>query len=394
MTLKQFYNCRILRNHEIIDDHLWVRGGKIIDPEGVFFDEKVPADIRIDCHGLIIAPGFIDLQINGGYGVDFSYDIDNIENAVGIVAKKLIENGVTSFCPTVVTSPIPVYHSILPKIKRTAGGLHGATVLGVHVEGPFINLEKKGAHPPHCIREFSKGFQHVELAYGSLDNIRIVTLAPELINSAEIITELVKRNIIVSLGHSTANLIEGEEGCNHGATMITHLFNAMLGFHHRDPGLIGLLTSEKIAQPIYYGLISDGIHTHPSAVRMAYKANPDGVVLVTDAISALGLADGRYHLGQLDIEVKDNKAKIAGTDTLCGSADNLNRCVQKFQKFTKCSKVFALEAASYHPAKVLGIEKTKGTLDFGADADFIMLNDDLHVQSTWIAGEKVYPNFG
>lgn len=370
-----------------------MRDGKIVDPEKIFFEEKSTPDVRIDCDGLIIAPGFIDIQINGGYGVDFSHDIEKIEDAISLVASKIIENGVTSFCPTIVTSPVPVYRSILPKIKRTPGGSHGASVLGIHVEGPFISPEKKGAHPPHCIREYSKGFDCVELAYGTLENISIVTLAPELLNSDEIIKQLVDMNIVVSLGHSMADLNKGEEACRNGATLITHLFNAMLGFHHRDPGLVGLLTSEKIPKPIYYGIISDGIHTHPAAVRVAYKSHPDGTVLVTDAIAALGLADGQYHLGQLDVEVKGETAIISGTDILCGSTSNLNQCVQKFQKFTKCSKAFALEAASLHPAKVLGIEKQKGTLNFGADADFIFINDDLLVQSTWIAGEKVYPRF-
>ncbi|XP_045478885.1 N-acetylglucosamine-6-phosphate deacetylase [Harmonia axyridis] len=393
MTLKNFFNCRILRNHEIIDEQLWVRNGKIIDPEKIFFDEKSTPDVKIDCGGLIIAPGFIDIQINGGYGVDFSHDTENIQEAVALVAGRIIENGVTSFCPTIVTSPVPVYRSILPKIQRTAGGSHGASILGIHVEGPFISPEKKGAHPPHCIREYSKGFDTVELAYGSFENISIVTLAPELLNSEEIIRKLVERHIIVSLGHSVADLNQGEEACRNGATLITHLFNAMLGFHHRDPGLVGLLTSEKIPKPIFYGLISDGIHTHPAAVRVAYKSHPDGVVLVTDAIAALGLADGQYHLGQLDVEVRGERAMLLGTDVLCGSTSNLNQCVQKFHKFTKCSKAFALEAASLHPAKALGIENHKGTLNYGADADFIFLNDDLHVQSTWIAGEKVFPSF-
>ncbi|KAK9885743.1 hypothetical protein WA026_012509 [Henosepilachna vigintioctopunctata] len=275
MTLKQFYNCRILRNHELVDDHLWVRNGRIVDPEKIFFDEKILPDVKIDCNGLIVAPGFIDLQINGGYGVDFSHDIDNIEDAVSLVARKIIHNGVTSFCPTIVTSPFYVYRTILPKIQKRPGSADGAAILGVHVEGPFINPQKKGAHPEDCIREIYRGFSSVENAYGTLENIKIVTLAPELNRSGEVISELVKRHIVVSLGHSIANLKQAEEGCRNGATLITHLFNAMPGFHHRDPGLIGLLASEKIPKPIYYGIISDGIHTHPAAVRMAYKAHPD-----------------------------------------------------------------------------------------------------------------------
>lgn len=393
MSLTQFYNCRILRNHKIIDDYLWVRDGKIVDPEKIFFDEKITPDKKIDCEGLIIAPGFIDLQINGGYGVDFSYDTGSIEKSIDLVANNILQNGVTAFCPTIVTSPISVYHDITSKVKRKHGGIHGATVLGLHVEGPFINVQKKGAHPAHHIRDLLQAYQSVELTYGNLDNISIITLAPELTNSDDVIKKIVENDIVVSLGHSIADLVQGENAVKNGATFITHLFNAMLPFHHRDPGLVGLLTSEKIERPIYYGIIADGVHTHPAALRIAYRTHPQGLVLVTDAIAALGLSDGNYRLGQLQVEVKNQTAMIADTDILCGSMCNLNICVQKLLKYTNCTKEYALEAASLHPAMVLGIEKIKGTLNYGADADFIMITDDLSVQSTWIAGQCVYNSF-
>ncbi|KAF5304532.1 hypothetical protein FQA39_LY09583 [Lamprigera yunnana] len=404
----KFKNCRILRNHQIIDEHLWVRNGKIVNPEKVFFDEKIKADVVIDCKGAIIAPGFIDIQINGGFGIDFSNIVDNIEDRVDYVSKRLLQYGVTSFCPTIVTSPVAVYYNVLSKInKREGSGVHGATILGIHVEGPFINVEKKGAHPPEYIKNFDMGIKDVMETYGTLKNVSIITLAPELKNSSEIIKELVNLNISVSVGHSMGNLKDGERAITNGANLITHLFNAMLPFHHRDPGLVGLLTSHNIPEDkrVYFGIISDGIHTHPSALRIAYKTHPKGIksylvllslkinpglILITDGISAMGLEEGKHNIGQLSIEIKNKMAMIVNTNTLCGSIATMDQCVKLFQEATGCSKEYALEAASLHPAEALGIQAKKGSLNFGSDADFIFLDDDLKVLCTWIAGECVY----
>ncbi|XP_067881961.1 N-acetylglucosamine-6-phosphate deacetylase [Heterodontus francisci] len=277
--ITQFQNCHILKDHKLQREDLWIREGKILNPEKLFFDEKGYADIQVDCKGSIIAPGFIDTQINGGYGSDFSLATDELKCGVSMVARKLLSTGVTSFCPTLVTSPVSIYHQNIPQIEVQAGGPQGAGILGLHLEGPFISKDKKGAHPEEYLRSFEKrGFQDLLDTYGSLDNIRIVTLAPELDRSEEVIRELVSRGICVSLGHSVANLSQAEAAVQHGATFITHLFNAMLPFHHRDPGIVGLLTSNQIpaGQSVFYGMIADGIHTNPAALRIAYRAHPKG----------------------------------------------------------------------------------------------------------------------
>lgn len=391
-VLKQFCNCKILRDSRIQTEDLWVRDGKIVNPEKIFYDEKIKPDIRIDCGGALISPGYIDVQINGGFGIDFSCNLDNVEEGIAKVAKGLLEHGVTSFCPTLVTSPTEVYHKILPRIKKQNGSSHGAGVLGVHIEGPFISPDKKGAHPEHCIRKFDQGFKSVIDMYGELGNVCMFTLAPEIPNAISVIEELFSRNIKVSLGHSIANLSEGEKAVKHGASFITHLFNAMLPFHHRDPGLVGLLTSDQIppGRIIHFGIIADGIHTHPAALRIAHRTHPEGLVLVTDAISALGLEEGIHQLGQLKIEIRKGCAYIAETNTLCGSIAELSECVRYFKEATGCTVVEALEAATLHPARTLGIDSYKGVLNFGADGDFILLDEKLELLSTWISGECVY----
>ncbi|XP_063474435.1 N-acetylglucosamine-6-phosphate deacetylase isoform X1 [Symphalangus syndactylus] len=392
----QFTNCRILRGGKLLREDLWVRGGRILDPEKLFFEERRVSDERQDCGGRILAPGFIDVQINGGFGVDFSQATEDVGSGVALVARRILSHGVTSFCPTLVTSPPEVYHKVVPQIPVKSGGPHGAGVLGLHLEGPFISREKRGAHPEAHLRSFeANAFQDLLATYGPLDNVRIVTLAPELGRSHEVIRELTARGICVSLGpagHSVADLRAAEDAVWSGATFITHLFNAMLPFHHRDPGIVGLLTSDRLpaGRCIFYGMIADGTHTNPAALRIAHRAHPQGLVLVTDAIPALGLGNGRHTLGQQEVEVDGLTAYVAGTKTLSGSIAPMDVCVRHFLQATGCSVESALEAASLHPAQLLGLEKSKGTLDFGADADFVVLDDSLHVQATYISGELVW----
>ncbi|CAG7717201.1 unnamed protein product [Allacma fusca] len=391
----KFTNCCLLRNHNIIKDDLWIQAGKIIDPEKLFFRERKLPDKVIDCGGALISPGFIDVQLNGGFGVDFSFDIDTIGEALEKVAQGILAHGVTSFCPTLVSSRKEVYDKALPFLGKKPGGPLGAEVLGAHVEGPFISPGKKGAHDSNVLQKLDNGIQSIIDVYQHVDAIAIITLAPELENAVSVCKELTQRGIIVSVGHSMASIVQGEEAVKNGASFITHLFNAMLPFHHRDPGLVGLLASDQIPQgrTIYYGLIADGIHTHSSTTRIAYRAYPKGIVLVTDACSALGLTDGIHQLGEMAIEVKGMQATIMGTNTLAGSVADMISCITYFWKTTDCTLVEALEAATLHPALLMGIENKKGTLEFETDADFTMLEpNSLDVISTWIAGQCVFQN--
>uniref|UniRef100_A0A8C1E7U1 N-acetylglucosamine-6-phosphate deacetylase n=1 Tax=Cyprinus carpio carpio TaxID=630221 RepID=A0A8C1E7U1_CYPCA len=333
--ITQFVNCRILKDHKLQWEDLWVREGKILNPEKLFFDEEGFADHKVDCEDKIIAPGFIDVQINGGYGIDFSQASSDIRGGVALVAKKILEHGVTSFCPTLVTSPSDIYHKVIPELRVQDGGPEGAGVLGIHLEGPFISEEKRGAHPPKFLRTFKAGgLADLMEIYGHLDNVAMVTLAPELANSAAAIHELSGRGIAVSLGHSMADLSQAEEAVQHGAKFITHLFNAMLPFHHRDPGIVGLLTSDRVppGRTVYYGMIADGIHTHPAALRIAHRAHPAGLVLVTDAVMAMGLPPGRHTLGQQQIDIQGLHAYLTGTTTLSGSIATMDMCVRHFRE--------------------------------------------------------------
>ena len=217
-------------------------------------------------------------------------------------------------------------------------------------------------------------------------------MAPELDKECHIVKRIRDKGVLVSLGHSTANLKDGEEAVKHGASLITHLFNAMNSFHHRDPGLVGLLTTNNLQNnQVHYGIIADGIHSVQATLQLAYNTNYEGMCLITDGIGALGLDDGVYTLGEQCVEVNGLRAVVAGTNTLCGAIGNLFNAVRNLREWAGCSWVDALNAATLHPATALGIKDLKGTLNFGGDADFIVIHlEEFILRSTWISGNCVY----
>ncbi|KAJ1720680.1 N-acetyl-glucosamine-6-phosphate deacetylase [Coemansia erecta] len=389
--ITQFYNCRVLKDHKLVEDYLYVQDGKIIDPEKMFWDAKRKPDFRIDCKGGIVSPGYIDVQINGAYGYDFSNDTDIIEEAVSNISKGLLLQGCTAYCPTTVSSRPDVYHKVLKHLGPREGSIeNGAAILGAHVEGPFISPQKKGAHELATLRTAKNGLEDFDECYG-LENLRkyvaYVTMAPEVEGALESIPKLIESTgINISSGHSNATTAEASQAFKNGANMITHLFNAMHAFHQRDPGIIGLLGSSDSSSRPFYGIICDGIHVHPHSVMIAYYAHPQGACLVTDAMSAQCLPDGYYKLGEMDVDVNGGHVYIKDTNTIAGSIITMAECVRNFIKFTGASKVEALENATLHPAQMLGISDKKGSLVHGADADLLILDENLHVQRVFIAG--------
>lgn len=370
----RYVNGLVLRGHELKQEDLWVSGGQIVAPQP-------HADEEVDVHGLIIAPGYIDIQINGGFGCDFSSEPENVDR----VAAALPQHGVTAFLPTVISSSPEQYRHALPLLQpRSVQG--GASILGIHLEGPFFCPERRGAHGRHHLQ----GFDHpvaLEAVYGNLEGVRIVTLAPELPNALPAIQALKSLGILVSAGHTNASYEAMLQGIGAGITLATHLFNAMAPLHHREPGVIGAaLTRPEMS----YSIIADGVHVHPAAIRLAWQAHPKGIVLITDAIAAMGLSEGSYRLGTEEVVVRKDKAVIAGADTIAGSIISMDAAVRFFHQATGCSIVDAIEAASAKPAQLLGIEDKKGTLKIGADADFIVLDKDLHVLACYVAGERVW----
>lgn len=393
-------NIRLLRDHKLVEEDLWIRNGTVIDPMKRFWEaqseKEFVADEIIDGKGCIVSPGFIDVQINGGFGVDFS-NPDVTTEDVEFVSRSLLRHGCTAYLPTLVSSSPDVYKKVLPLLRpRPASVDVGAAVLGAHCEGPFISEHKFGAHRKSSIATPRDGYRSVEDMYGA-DNlprsngieasVRLVTMAPELDGAIEAGSYLRERGVLVSAGHSNASVNEAVKAVDRGGfTMLTHLFNAMPSFHHRDPGLVGLLGCNRIKDKLFYSLIADGIHSHAYSASMAISSHPSGLVLITDAMAAMGLPDGEHQLGEMKVNVSGHRAVLSGTDTLAGSVTSMDACVRTLVKMVHCSPVVALEAATLHPAQALGIADTKGTLRPGSDGDFVMLSDDLNVMATYIGG--------
>ncbi|KAG7394982.1 putative N-acetylglucosamine-6-phosphate deacetylase [Phytophthora boehmeriae] len=402
-------NVRLLRGDKLVDADLWVVGGKVVDPEARFWTASNESDYApgrvVDGHGGIVAPGFIEVQINGAYGFDFSSPSITDEQ-IELVAHNLLAAGVTAFCPTIVSSRPERYRVVMKTFHRVIANLEkkrlqnqhlttnndaSAKILGLHLEGPFISPDRNGAHEKQVLQIPTNGISSLIECYGdSLDDVAIVTLAPELDGAMRTIRELRERGIVASAGHSVANIEVAMEAVENGVNMLTHIFNAMAPFHQRDPGLIGLLGLVNDKRP-YYGMILDGVHAHPCSTRVIERCHPDGLILVTDAIAGMGLAPGTYDLAGQVMEVKEDAAYVAGTNTLAGSIVTIDACIRQLREYTGCTIEQALLSASTHPARALGAKAShKGSLAFGADADFVLLDDSLHVVQTYMDGQLVY----
>ncbi len=368
----------MLRQGRIESADVWVSEGKITSALN-------HVDEIIDVSGFILAPGYIDLQINGGFGIDFCSQPQKVAEVAG----HLPCCGVTAFLPTVISSPAESYPAILNQLRQAMRAQEsacfkntGAQILGIHLEGPFFSPSFKGAHDLNCL-------QSAELdpatLYGDLEGVKIMTLAPELAGALGLIAYMHAQGIIVSAGHTAASAKELEAAIQAGLGCATHLFNAMPPFHHREPGIVGAILTHPY---LPFTLIADSFHVHAHAIELAWRARADGLILISDAIAALGAS--ATHLGTMGIEVFEGKAVIRGSTTLAGSTHALDSGVRYLWKSTGCSRAAALEAASLKPAQLLGLAPIKGTLEPGADADMIILDDELHVHGCYINGETAW----
>lgn len=269
----------------------------------------------------------------------------------------------------------------------------GASILGAHCEGPYLHPSKKGAHNSSLFQLPSTSLERV---YGDIQNIRVVTLAPELPGSSSLIRELTAAGIRVSLGHSNATYEEATEGLQAGATCITHLFNAMSGLHHRNPGVPGVVGLSQLSSPEspgapYFSMIPDGEHLHPSVVSLMFKSAPQRAILVSDSIELLGLPDGVYP-GHAQIPHKQVKRGtrvcIEGTDTLIGGCCSLQEGVRNLTNWTGGSIAEAIRTVTENVADLMGLED-RGKLEVGRRADLVILDAEGSVKSTYIAGRKI-----
>lgn len=362
----------VLQNHALLyDTH--IRG---ILPEG-----DVPADAQIiDAGGKYLIPGLLDLHIHGAAGID---TMDADEEGLLYMASRLLENGVTGFLPTTVSMPDADIGAALASLGRAKSRMHGgARILGAHLEGPYLNGQKKGAHEARFLKPPDRGF--VE-KYREV--IRILTLAPELDAGLEFTDWCVKNGIIVSLGHSMATYEQAAAAFNHGASHATHLFNAMRGLHHREPGLTG---AALLNDDVSVELIADTVHVRKELYPLIYRTKGrDNILLVTDCMRAGMMPPGRYTLGGLDVYTDRESARLAD-GSLAGSVLRLNDAVRNFETYAGIPRHQAVAMASFNPARRLGLDTECGSLSPGLRADMALADEELRIERTILFGKTVY----
>ena len=361
-----------------------IKGGKVFQEDGSFLEQALyindhrlvdKAEYQddgkvIDAEGLLVLPGLVDIHSHGAAGEDFSDG-----NPEGL--KKILQYekrcGITSYCPTSMTFPKERLRQIFASIKG-AQTEDGATVVGINMEGPFLDPAKKGAHVEKWIAAPDVAFVR-ELNQDADGLVRLVTVAPNMDGAEEFIKEM-HEEVCISLGHTAADYDCASRAMKLGAHHVTHLYNAMQPFGHRAPGLIGAAMDDPECM---VELICDGYHIHPSAIRAAFRMfGPERVILISDSMRATGMENGTYELGGQEVTVKDRKA-VLKDGTLAGSATNLYGCMCKAVEFGIPLEQ-AIMAATANPARSIGIFDRVGSIRIGKQADLLLVSENLELK--------------
>lgn len=344
----------------------------VVDGNGTIIEVRATSGPTAD---VSLVPGFVDVQVNG---ID---DVD-VASAAGTdwvrLGNLLLDQGVTSWCPTLVTARLDRFAAPLERMASAQALTGLPTIIGAHLEGPFLG-GAPGAHPRHLLAPIDLDWLR---ALPSV--VRLVTIAAEIPGAADAARLLAARGVVVSIGHSTPSLGEVESIVGAGATMATHLFNAMSGVHHREPGLASIaLVDDRIT----VGLIADLVHVHPLAIQLAFRAKPEaGIVLVTDAVAWRARGDGGT-VGAIRMTMRDGAPRLAD-GTLAGSAATMDQMIRNVVNVCGVPLDRVARAASTNPARLMGCVD-RGRIAAGCRADLVALDDDLVVAGVWLSGERV-----
>jgi N-acetylglucosamine-6-phosphate deacetylase len=372
--------ARVMTPGGVIEGHVTVTDGRI-GAVGSGRATPVASTVRrIELDGAWLAPGFVDLQVNGAAGVDLTTDPARIDD----VAAVLMRHGVTSFVPTVVSAPEPARDAALVAWRRH-DRLRGrnAAALGAHLEGPMLSPRCAGAH---SIADLAHPSSDLIRGWSPASGVALVTIAPELPGATTVIAELARRGIVVGIGHTECSAGEFRGARVAGATFVTHLFNAMAPFGHRDPGPVGATFADP---DVVAGVIADGVHVDAVAVTMAFRAlGSDRLVLVSDAVAAMGASLEQTRVGPTAIAVEGARATTSG-GRLAGGLVGIDEGVRNLVAWTGCEVPDAVKTVTATPARVLGAWD-RGRIVTGARADFAVLDDELRVRATLIGGEVVW----
>ncbi|WP_435307625.1 N-acetylglucosamine-6-phosphate deacetylase [Sebaldella termitidis] len=373
MVLK---NIDIVLEDEVIKSDVQIKNGKIFK-----ISAEIESDESLDCSGKYLIPGFIDMHIHGIGGHDA---MDGTVEAVTSMSKEVLKRGVTSYLPTLLTESVERIHSGFEAVKTVMGMdiENTADIIGVHMEGPFFCDEFKGAQNPKFLQYGT--LDTLEALVGNYwDILKILSAAPERIEFS-VIQKLKEKGVIASIGHTSADSELVEEASLFGMTHCVHLYNGMKGLHHREPGTAGaILNNDRI----HAELILDGIHVHPKMAKLAYKCKGNKLSLITDAMRATGLQDGKYDLGGQDVFVKGYEARLAN-GSLAGSTLTMDRAFKNALKFLDSGIIGAVKLTSTNAADELGLT-SKGRIEVGRDADLLVVDREYNIEKIIKAGKII-----
>ena len=370
---------RLLRARRLLTEQGWQDDRQVHIQDGIITAiEPIPTGV-VSRDAELLCPAYIDTHVHGGGGVDV---MDDAPDTLDKLAMHKAREGVASWLPTTVTAPLPEIHAALARIARRchAGG-PGAQVLGSYLEGPYFTPQNKGAHPPALFRELHLA-ELDELIAISRNTLRVVALAPEKPGALQAIAHLRQRDVRVMLGHSAATWAQTRAAFDAGANGLVHCYNGMTGLHHREPGMVGAGLTDPRA---WLELIADGHHVHPAAMTLCCRCAKDRLVLITDAMQAAGMPDGRYTLCGEEVDMRGGIVRTA-SGGLAGSTLSVDAAVRNMVELTGITAEEAIHMASWHPARLLGIDRTLGSLRVGKQASLIALDAGLHLQHIWIQG--------
>jgi len=373
---------QLLRARRLLTEEGWLTDHQLRMDDGIITAiEPIPAGVTAR-EAERLCPAYIDIHVHGGAGVDV---MDDAPEALDTLAMHKAREGVGAFVPTTVTAPLAAIHAALGRIaRRVASGGPGANVLGSYLEGPYFTPQNKGAHPPELFRELDIAELDALIAV-SRSTLRAVALAPEKAGALAAIRHLKQRGVRVMLGHSAATCEQTRVAFDAGADGLVHCYNGMTGLHHREPGMVGAGLTDARA---WLELIADGHHVHPVAMRLCTCCARERVVLITDAMQAAGMPDGRYTLCGEDVTMQSGVVRTA-SGGLAGSTLSLDAAVRNMVELAGAAPEEAIHMASLHPARLLGIDGELGSLKPGKRANLIALDDGLHLQNIWIQGQAL-----
>jgi N-acetylglucosamine-6-phosphate deacetylase len=385
----------ILEPSQIITPLKTIENGSIIINEQGRIDfcgsrDKAPSTEgkRLNLKGKIVAPGFIDIHVHGGLGVTFG--MGDLTAELHKYSQWAASGGMTGFLLS-ITGPDAdsIYQLISAYAQIFENETGGAIPLGLHLEGPFLNPEKKGAFNPSWLRlpNPAEARKYLELGRGW---IKQITLAPELPGAAEVAAIMREGGVTVALGHSNTDYETASRALQDDFTHITHSFNAQSGFSHRAPGVFGaVMASDKPTAE----LIADGFHVHPAAMKILLRClGVERIALISDAIPGAGLPDGEYHLIGQHVTVKDGKARL-DDGTIAGSTVQMNQCVHNMHQLAGASLAEAVRMASLNPARVIKEDDQMGSLEAGKWANLVVMDEQVNVQLSMVKGRIIYGDF-